>query len=190
MMENYTLFIDACVREQSRTRSLAQRYLSHIRGPVRIHDLRREPLPALTEQTLAKRMELTARGDYEDPMFACAREFANAQRIVIAAPYWDLTFPAVLKQYLEQITVSGLTFVYENGVPRGLCKAKQLVLLTTAGGPIFADFGFVYLKTLAQKFYGIDDVRSFRAEGLDIAGADVHKILENALRQIDEAFNA
>ena len=34
--------------------------------------------------------------------------------IVIAAPYWDLSFPAVLKTYLEQINVLGVTFDYSD----------------------------------------------------------------------------
>ena len=57
-------------------------------------------------------------------MFYYARQFAEADQIVIAAPFWDLSFPAILKAYMEQITVSGITFEYINGRPCGRCKKK------------------------------------------------------------------
>lgn len=107
--------------------------------------------------------------------------FANADTVVIAAPYYDLSFPAMLKQYFEQINVLGLTFTYsETGTPKGLCKAKDLYYVTTAGGPIISDeFGFGYVKALAKCFYGIENVYQIKAEGLDIIGADVEAILNS-----------
>ena len=114
-------------------------------------------------------------------MFSNAKDFASSDIIVSAAPYWDLSFPAVVKNYLEKITVNGLTFAYgENGIPHGLCKAKKLIYVTTAGGPIFYNFGFEYVKTLAQCFYGVSDVQLIKAEGLDVFGANVPKIMEDA----------
>ena len=102
--------------------------------------------------------------------------------IVIAAPYWDLMFPAVLKTYLENITVTGITFRYsEEGRPQSLCRAKALYYVTTAGGFIGQnDFGFSYVKALAQNFFGITDVHRYAAEGLDILGADVDRIMGKA----------
>lgn len=114
-------------------------------------------------------------------MFRFARQFAQADEIVIAAPYWDLMFPAVVRSYLEAVTVSGLTFEYgENGVPRGFCKAKRLVYVTTSGGPIFKNFGFEYVDALAHAFYGIEKTECIKAEGLDVWGADVNAIMEQA----------
>ena len=90
--------------------------------------------------------------------------------IVVAAPYWDLSFPAALKQYFEQINVLGITFKYSaEGTPIPLCKAKELIYVTTAGGAFVPEeFGFGYVKALAQGFYGIPDVRQVREVGLDI----------------------
>ena len=121
-------------------------------------------------------------------MFEYARQFSEADEIVIAAPFWDLSFPAVLKAYLEKINVSGITFRYTSeGMPEGLCKAKKLYYVTAAGGNFFPEsFGFGYIKALAQNFYGISDVELIKAAGLDIEGADVESILldcENDIRR-------
>ena len=114
-------------------------------------------------------------------MFYLANQFAKADEIIIAAPFWDLSFPAALKQYFEQINVIGVTFRYTpEGVPKGLCRAKRLTYITTAGGEYVPDeYGFGYVKALAQNFYGIRDVNLIKATGLDIVGADVEKIINS-----------
>ena len=181
------LFIDACAREASRTRKLAEHLLAGLEGPVTTVRLADLSFPEMDEAFINFRNRCTETGDFNDPVFGSAKQFAEANTIVIAAPYWDLSFPAVLKRYLEQVCVTGLTFRYtEVGVPEGLCRASQLWYITTAGGPIFSDsYGFGYVKTLAQVFYGIRDVRQVRAEGLDIVGADTDAILRNARAETD-----
>ena len=86
---------------------------------------------------------------------------------------------------MEEISVSGITFKYgPDGVPRGLCNAETLIYVMTSGGPVYQNFGFEYVKSLAQNLYGIPDVRLVKAEGLDIWGSDAAKILEQAKDKI------
>ena len=115
---------------------------------------------------------------------------AEADRIIVAAPYYDLSFPASLKQYFEQINCVGITFKYApEGYPIPLCNAKQLIYVMSAGGEFVPEeFGFGYVKSLAENFYGIKDVRLVKAVGLDIDGADVDKIMEDTMKQIDNCF--
>ena len=183
------LFIDACARPDSRTRFLAEKVLAKLGGQTEELDLYSENLLPLTYEQLEERNRLIAAGDFSAPLFQFARQFAEADEIVIAAPYWDLSFPSVLRIYLEHTTVTGLTFRYsETGVPIGLCKAKRLIYVTTAGGPIGdRNFGFNYVEALAKTFYGIADIVCFQAENLDIWGADVPGILENAAREIENS---
>lgn len=182
------LFVNACVRENSRTRELAEHILEMHDGEVREVNLMLDELKPLDRELLAKRDRLINENKLSDDMFRCARDFAEADNIVIAAPYWDLAFPAFLKIYLEQITVCGITFRYENNRPRGLCRAKRLIYVTTAGGPIYLNFGFEYVKALAQSLYGIGEVLFFKAENLDIDGIDVSSIMQSAKREISEYF--
>lgn len=177
------LFINACVRKESRTLKLAKRLLDTLDGEIKEVSLEKIVFPIVNEAFLNQRNEFIDSGNYEDAMFTLGKDFANADSIVIAAPYYDLSFPAMLKQYFEQINVLGLTFVYtESGTPKGLCKANDLYYVTTAGGPILSDaLGFGYIKALANNFYGISNVYQIKAEGLDIIGADVDAILDKAL---------
>ena len=181
------LFVNGCVRERSRTMELAQAVLGSLSEDVEEILLYPNGPEGLDGEKLSLRDELLAKKDYDHPMFQLARQFAEAKTVVIAAPYWDLAFPAKIRAYLEEVTVSGITFRYgTDGIPQGLCKAERLIYVTTAGGPIFQNFGFEYVKALAKGLYGIADVRLVKAEGLDIWGADVAAIMEQAKREIPE----
>ena len=174
------LFINACVRKKSRTKRLADLFLAKRNKPFQEIRLQEVEFPVFDEEFLKRRDRLIMEQDFSNPMFDLARQFADADDIVIAAPFWDLSFPAALKQYFEQINVLGVTFLYTpEGMPKGLCRAKSLTYITTAGGnAVPEEFGFGYVKALAQNFYGIPDVRLIKAEGLDIVGADTEAILQ------------
>lgn len=183
------LFINACVRDCSRTRILAEYLLECLNQEAFEVNLETEALIPLNRDSLMARNQITEDEDWNHPMLCWARQFAKAEEIIIAAPFWDLSFPSHLKIYLETITVSGVTFRYVNGIPEGLCKAKRLIYITTAGGPINTDFGFSYIKTLAETFYGIKEVVCFKAEHLDVDGIDVSAVLENTKAEIKRYIN-
>ena len=166
---------------------LAEKLLSKLDKPYEEVRLWEYAFPAVDEEYLNKRDLLISRGDFGNPMFDLARRFAEAETIVIAAPFWDISFPAALKQYLEQINVVGITFKYsKDGVPVGLCRANRLFYVTTAGGYyVPEEYGFGYIKALAQNYYGIQDVRQITAIGLDVDGADVGAIMRAAEDTID-----
>lgn len=184
------LYVDASVRKQSRTAELANFLMEKLDGKVTALKLCEQKIPVLDEAFLEKRDKACAASDFSDEMFDMANKFAAADTVVIAAPYYDLSFPAALKQFFEQINVIGLTFAYgEDGRPYGLCKAKKLFYVTTAGGFIFSDeYGFGYVKALAETFYGIPETFCFKAEGLDIYGADTEAIMSRAKADIAAYF--
>ena len=173
------LFINACVREASRTKRVTKHVLSGMDDRIEEVILSEISFPVVDEAFLKRRDDLIAAGRFDDPAFDLARQFASADRIVIAAPYWDLSFPASLKQYFEQVNVTGITFMYTpEGIPKGLCRAEKLYYVMTAGGNyVPEEFGFGYVRALAQNYYGIEDVELVRAVGLDIEGAEEEEIL-------------
>ena len=181
-MNHPILFIDACARKESRTRRLAGKLLLQLNRPFEEIRLCGMSFPTVDEAFLNERDRLICSHDYNNPLFDLARQFARAEAVVIAAPFWDLSFPASLKQYLEQINVVGITFRYsEDGVPVGLCRATSLYYVTTAGGCFVPEeYGFGYVKALAQGYYGIKNIRKIEAVGLDLDGADADAIMDAA----------
>lgn len=193
------LFVNACVRgEASNTLKLCRAALAALQekypeatiSEVNLNKDRPEPLhPEAAEQ----RSALHAAKAYDHPIYAYAREFAAADKIVIGAPYWDLAFPAVLKIYLERICAVDVTFAYSaEGAPYGLCRSDQLLYISTAGGPVEGlNLGFDYIKALCAAFFGIPEVRCFMIPGLD-TGIDVPAAIragEEELRALVKAWN-
>ena len=186
------LYIDCCIRrEQSRTRILAEAFLAALqaRGAYQVERLclMDEPLKALSEGFFAQRESLLAENKRLHPRFRYAHQFSQADRVVVAAPFWDLGFPALLKLYIENISVEGITFGVDEHGTHGLCKAKRLLFLTTRGGsynnsPL--EMGARYLEALC-KFFGIPRFDVVAADGLDLGREEVKTILD---RTIGEAL--
>ena len=192
-MENL-LFVNSCVRgEKSRTLKLARRFLeryqaAHPDTVVTEVDVCAYRLPPQYPEVLAQRDELWNAGELDDPMFAPARQFAAADKIVMAAPFWDLSFPAALKIYLERISVTDITFGYDaDGKGVGLCKASKLLYITTRGGYYAGtpqDIATAHIKGLGV-MYGIDNVQFLDAEGLDDIRNDKEALLAAAMERAD-----
>ena len=181
-MSNKILFVNACLRDASRTLELSYSLLGRLNGEITEINLYKEKILPLDGSSLEKRNL----NDYSGEEFKFAKQFKDADTIVISAPFWDLSFPSVLKIYFENITVSGITFEYsKEGKPVSKCSAKKLYYITTSGGYIGKNnYGFDYVKALAENFFGIDDVKFFSAEGLDIFGADEKTIMSEAKERI------
>ncbi|WP_010243088.1 FMN-dependent NADH-azoreductase [Acetivibrio cellulolyticus] len=122
------------------------------------------------------------------PILKYAYQFLEADKYVIAEPLWNLSIPAVLKAYIDYITVTGITFKYTAEGPVGLCQGKKAVNITARGGAYVDgpgaafEMGDRYLRTLFA-FLGIRDFTTISAEALDVIGNDVNTIVANAIKE-------
>ena len=184
------LFVNACVRDNSRTKRLCDVFMcahwAPVGAAVREINLSREPISPLDGRLLETRDKLIAEEDFSSEDFRLAREFAKAEEILIGAPYWDCSVPAVLKIYLERIAVNGVVFSYGiDGRPVKENACKKLTVITTAGGFLPQDASIKkYWQELCELFC-IPDFQFFAAEGLDIVGNDAERLLEEAARRFD-----
>lgn len=181
------LWINCCMRgkEISRTYKISREFIEKFKAEkndleVDEIDLTSRKLLPYNNEDIEKRDRLLKSQSYYDPMFDFADRFRRADYIVISAPYWDLSFPSALKVFFEQICVCGITFCYtENGIPKGLCKGKELTYITTCGGFIDnLDLGYDYVKGIS-KLFGIENTVEYRLEGLDIEGNNVEVCLDS-----------
>lgn len=183
------LFVDACPRSRdiSRSYKLGRAFMDeylrlHPDAEVieyRLDDMNIRPLTGNAEKA---RSEMSIAAKLTDPAFQPARDFAAADKIIVCAPYWDYAFPACLKAFIESICVYGITFRYENDLPVGMCRAEDLVYLTTAGSPIGEDnWGGDYLKAVTRKLLGVKNFHQVSADGLDLSGADPDSLVAEAV---------
>lgn len=167
------LIVDCCVRgERSRTARLLRAFVQNLEpGRFTLRTIRPEDehLQPLTGPLLRERDRLLAAGDRGNSRFDYANQFASADYVVLAAPFWDLSFPALFKIYVENISVEGITFVTSEKGLKGMCQGKALILLTTRGGYYEGtdmEQGTPYCRALA-KFFGFDSFTCIAAEGMD-----------------------
>lgn len=184
MATDKILYINATVSNPSRTDALARYLLSFLHGEITEHKLTDLSLKYMDSAAISKRNADISKQDYSS--YPLAKEFASADIIVIAAPHYDLSFPSLLKTYIENIYVIGLVTSYgADGRPVGLCHAKELYYVATSGGPLETRFGYDYIKTLALDYFGIKRCELIAAENLDIYGSDAEAILEATRDKID-----
>lgn len=179
------LYINSCVRDESRTNNIAKALLRRLGGEYEELKLDKENLMPLSKTALEYRTGLINKGDYSSPIFKYAKQFAAADIIVISAPFWDLSFPAELKTYIENIYVTGIVSRYgADGRPVGMCNAKKLYYVTTAGGPYVPDYSFGYIKDLAVNYFGIQEIELIKAEMLDVDGFSAEDIVKQVIDKI------
>lgn len=183
------LFIDACpMGEDSRTLKLCEAFIEEYTKRTGKQVARRRIFDhewkCYTKADIIKRDELIKSGEFADDMFIFAREFAAAKKIIVGAPYWDLSFPAALKAYVESICVNGIAFHYTETGSVGDVLCEKLLYISTAGG--FAagqDFGADYMRGVS-KLLGVDEFLSYTAEGLDVKEFDTEQIIKKATADI------
>ena len=111
-------------------------------------------------------------------------ELQKADHIVIAAPIYNFSIPAVLKAWIDLVARAQLTFRYTANGPEGLLKGKKAYVAVASGGvPIGSemDYASTYLKQVLG-FIGITDVTIIDASTINLS-ADEYK--ESAEKQIE-----
>ena len=183
------LFVDCCISQRgadSRTRALADAFLNAFRSKhpdTEAETVSQETLLALKPfdaEMLNERDALASVGAWEAPVFDLARQFRAADAIVVAAPFWDMSYPAALRTYIEYISANGLAYHYDEDGCHGDCRAEWLVYLTSGGDVEREDsVGVVHWRQLAAMF-GIPRFDYVFAGGLDLDPAAASKLLAGA----------
>ncbi|MBO0961621.1 NAD(P)H-dependent oxidoreductase [Neobacillus sp. MM2021_6] len=118
-------------------------------------------------------------------MHALADEFISYDYYVFVSPMWNLSSPAVLKAFLDNLFVAGKTFVHTPNGPKGLLTNKKAIHIQTRGGQYTGtpmqemESGDRYLK-IALRFLGIEVMETILAEGFDLFPQKVTEIIGKA----------
>lgn len=93
------LYIDACIRDgDSRTKRIAEPIVKALedKDDVQRYILNNMDLAIFQKDLLTKRLN----GIIDPTVMEWAETVRDADRIVIAAPFWDMSIPAALKNFI------------------------------------------------------------------------------------------
>ncbi len=173
---------------QSRTLRIADEFIEtykefHPDDEMVTLDLYKEDIGFLTAQDLETAFGPKTEDTMRHRVLKYAYQFAEADKYVIAEPMWNLNIPAILKAYIDYISIPGITFKYSEHGAIGLLEGKKAVNIISRGGdyctePYCAlEMGDRYVRMIL-KFFGIKDIHTIVADKLDIVGEDAEGILE------------
>ena len=175
-MSNILVIDSAVSGEASVSKSLVREAVTALTdaapAEVLYRDLGRDPIPHLSEATLAgvrgepsTEAELATRA-LSDALIA---ELRAADTIVVGAPMYNFSVPTSLRSWFDHVLRAGETFSYTEAGPQGLLPGKRVIVVESRGGlysegPAQAiDFQEPYLRHLLG-FMGLTDVTFVRAE--------------------------
>ena len=167
---NKLVIVDACVRQRdSRTLRIAEPIISAL---AERYEVVRYDLPEMEGIVPLDPRLFEERGRGEIPAWAmqAARDIADADRILVAAPFWDMGIPAVLKCFFEQTSLFDVTFTDNGQTCVGLCKAPKVLFVTTRGMDIPTgdprEQATPYLRALGT-LWGFGELTTISAKNLD-----------------------
>ena len=192
------LYIKANIKEegQSRTFQVSDHFIeayqkNHPEDEIMTLDLYKEDIDFLRPQDLGAVFGPKSEESKQHPVLKYTYQFKEADKYIFAAPMWNLSMPAILKAYLDYVSVTGITFHYTANGPEGLLKDKKAIHITSRGG-IYSgtevEMGDRYLRTLLQ-FFGIQDITTLAVEGVDIMGNAVAQIVAEKQKEAEILAN-
>jgi FMN-dependent NADH-azoreductase len=186
------LYIKANIKEsgESRTFRVSDSFMEEYKNnnpndEIKTLDLYREKIEFIKPYDLIEMFEPKDDESKKKPILNFAYEFAEADKYVIAAPMWNLSFPAILKAYIDYISIVDITFKYTENGAEGLLKNKKAVHIVSRGGEYINapyEMGDRYIRTILG-FFGIEDIQTIAIENLDILGTDVDKKIHEGIQQ-------
>ena len=181
------IYINACMRAGSRTQRIATPIVEELRKRYNVEtvDLTKNLYPVADNYTLEDRNQ----GIVPPEHVALAKKIAAADRIVIAAPFWDMSFPSALKVFFENMSLFGVTFDSNDKECYGLCKAEKVMYITTRGMDIATgdplEQATPYIKALSH-LWGWGELTVISAQNMDYSSEK--EIEERITKAIEEGL--
>ena len=180
------VYINSCIRkEESRTLKIATPIIEALKEKYDVFevDVNSLELDVIDYEKYHKRMNGYVREDILD----LAKRIADADRIVIAAPFWDMSFPSKLKALFEQCSLFRITFADDGNGCYGLCKADKALYITTRGGnfPTGSEFeqATPYIKALFH-LWGVKSLEVIDAYNMDYSSLEeIQEKIDSAIKQ-------
>lgn len=144
------IYINSCIRgKDSRTVLLVNNILSGL-SDVEIEEINLSKLNLLPYTEFNNPVYHPV----EDRFFDISRKLADSDGVVIAAPFWDMSFPALLKVFLEKLSLPDIMFHDDGKTCLGIAHCPFMFYITTRGMDIedgtHLEQASPYLKALCE----------------------------------------
>lgn len=186
------LYIKANIKKQgeSRTFKVSDSFVENYKknnphDDVVVLDLYKEKIDFLRHEDLNEVFGPKDESSKNHPILKYAYQFAEADKYIIAAPMWNLSIPAILKAYIDYVSVVGITFKYTSEGPVGLLNNKKAIYIVARGGEYENspyEMGERYLRTILS-FFGVTNIETIAIENLDVIGVDIEGKIEEAIKK-------
>lgn len=113
-------------------------------------------------------------------------QFIAADKYVFVTPFWNFSFPPVMKAYLDSVSVAGKSFKYTELGPVGLLTDKKALHIQARGGlysegpAADLEMGHRYIGVMMQ-FFGVPSFEGLFVEGHNAMPEKAQEIKENAI---------
>lgn len=161
-------YVDACMRHGSNTKRIADAVVAELSKKYEVEMIRlsENDFPVVGNGILDDR----ANGIVPEEYVATAKKIANADRLVISAPFWDMSFPSALKVFFENMSLFNVTFASNEKECYGLCKAEKVLYITTRGMNISTgdemEQATPYIKAIGR-LWGLGELYVVSAQNMD-----------------------
>jgi len=187
------LFINSCYNyEKSRTLYLSNKLFKKFDidskfdfEEIRLKDLHLLPL---SEEKLKLRFDLANKHLFDMDMLTYSKKILSADIVVIAAPFYDFSYPAILKLFIENISMPNLMYNYTNEGYQGYARGRKFIYITTRGAnmPDSEDFGYLNLDRMF-KLFGFKESQLIGFGGTDFY-EDPYKKIDELVKTIKNPF--
>lgn len=122
---------------------------------------------------------------------ALSDQFVGADKYVFVTPFWNFSFPPVMKAYFDAISVAGKTFRYTAEGPVGLLTDKKALHIQARGGyysegaAANLEMGHRYIQIM-MNFYGVPSLEAVILEGHNAEPDKAQQIKENGIARARE----
>lgn len=113
-------------------------------------------------------------------------QFISGDKYVFVTPLWNLSFPPIMKAYIDAVAVAGKTFKYTESGSVGLLTDKKALHIQSRGGyysegpAAQLEMGHRYLNVI-MNFFGVPSFDGLFVEGHNAEPDKAQQIKENAI---------
>lgn len=144
------------IPETSHTEKLVNKFIEgykekNPKDEIKVRELYDTPIDFLRKEDIGKMMN----GE-ENKAAKTADDFLAYDKIILAYPMWNFSFPAIVKAYFDYISYFGKTFKYTETGPIGLADGRIVGVISSTGGD-YSSLGnnrsdLMYIKQLFEFF--------------------------------------